>query len=130
MVSGGLVVSKGECIGYAPHVRQRVNTGDQFYQVPGTIFIQHCPRRAPLAFGTYEVEVTGLGPTEYSLVVLAGQGELCASLLDKRLEEARQLKVGGPAYGHLCLISHFNFSCRLHMETTRDSCFTLSHGDA
>ncbi|CAM9559381.1 unnamed protein product [Scytosiphon promiscuus] len=91
--TAGLVASERECIGYAPHVRQRVNTGDQFYQAPGTIFIQHCPRRVPLAFGTYEVEVTALGPTEYSLVVLAGQCELCASLVDKRLEGARQLKV-------------------------------------
>ncbi|CAM9212499.1 unnamed protein product, partial [Hapterophycus canaliculatus] len=89
----GLVTSKGECVGYAPHARQRVNTGDQFYQAAGTIFIQHCPRRVPLACGTYEVEVAALGPTEYSLVVVAGQCELCTSLVDKRLNEARRLKV-------------------------------------
>lgn len=89
----GGVVSTGECIGFSPHARQEINTGDQFYQTPGTILIQHCPRRVPLACGTYEVEVTALGPTEYSMVVVAGQCELCASLVDKRLEEARKLKV-------------------------------------
>lgn len=91
--TGRVVASAGECIGYAPHTRQELNTGDQFYQTPGTLFIQHCPRRVPLAYGTYEVEVTALGPTEYSVVVVAGQCELCASLVDKRLEEARNLKV-------------------------------------
>lgn len=91
--TGGVVASAGECIGYSPHSRQKLNTGDQFYQTPGTIFIQHCPKYAPLAYGAYEVEVTALGPTEYSMVVVAGQCELCASLVDKRLEEARNLKV-------------------------------------
>ncbi|CAM9506461.1 unnamed protein product [Ectocarpus fasciculatus] len=89
----GGVASTGECIGFSPHARQKLNTGDQFYQTPGTILIQHCPRRVPLARGTYEVEVTALGPTEYSMVVIAGQCELCASLVGKRLEEARKLKV-------------------------------------
>lgn len=91
--SRGVVASTGECIGFSPHARQELNTGDQFYQTPGTILIQHCPRRVPLARGTYEVEVTALGPTEYSVVVVAGQCELCASLVDKQLEEARKLKV-------------------------------------
>lgn len=94
---GELEGSAGGCaVGYAPHARQKLNLGDQFYQTPGTIMIQHCPRRVPLACGTYEVEVTALGPTEYDMVVVAGQCELCASLVGKRLEEARNLKVGTP----------------------------------
>ena len=82
-----------ECVGYSPHSRQKLNLGDEFYQTPGTIIIQHCPRRVPLACGSYEVEVTALGPTAYEVVVVAGQCELCASLVDKRLEEAKTLKV-------------------------------------
>lgn len=81
-------------MGYSPHSRQKLNLGDEFYQTPGTVTIQHCPRRVPLAYSIYEVEVTALGPTAYEVVVVAGQCELCASLVDKRLEEARNLKVG------------------------------------
>lgn len=97
----------GGVVGYAPHARQKLNLGDQFYQTPGTILIEHCPRRVPLACGTYEVEVTALGPTEYEMVVVAGQCELCASLVGKRLEEARNLKVGTPRV--FCeVFQHFN----------------------
>lgn len=92
---GGFEASAGECVGYSPHSRQKLNLGDEFYQTPGTIVIQHCPRRVPLACSTYEVEVTALGPTAYEVVVVAGQCESCASLVDKRLEEARKLKVKG-----------------------------------
>lgn len=90
---GGIEGSTGECVGYSSHSRQKLNLGDEFYQTPGTIMIQHCPRRVPLACSTYEVEVTALGPTAYEVVVVAGQCELCASLVDKRLEEAKKLKV-------------------------------------
>lgn len=108
--TGGRIASAGECIGYSPHTRQKLNTGDQFHQTPGTIFIQHCPRRVPLACSTYEVEVTALGPTEYSMVVVAGQCESCASLVDKRLEEARNLKVNL----RVCHL-YFNWPCCLRM---------------
>eukprot|EP00752_Nemacystus_decipiens_P001471 g1447.t1 len=90
---GRLEGATGRRVGYAPHSRQKLNLGDEFYQTPGTIMIQHCPRRVPLACSTYEVEVTALGPTAYEVVVDAGQCELCASLVDKRLEEAKRLKV-------------------------------------
>lgn len=90
---GGFEGSARECIGYSPHSRQMLNLGDEFHQTAGTIVIQHCPRRAPLACSAYEVEVTALGPTAYEVVVVAGQCELCASLVDKRLEEARKQKV-------------------------------------
>lgn len=86
-------LSAGDCIGYSPHARQKLNTGDEFHQTPGTIVIQHCPRRVPLSSGVFEVEVTALGPTEYSVVVVSGQCELCASLVDKRSTEATNLKV-------------------------------------
>lgn len=82
-----------ECIGYSPHARQKLNIGDEFHQKPGTIVIQHCPRRVPLSNGVFEVEVTALGPTEYSVVVVSGQCELCSSLVDKRSAEARKLQV-------------------------------------
>lgn len=86
--------SAAECIGYSPHARQKLNVGDEFHQTPGTIVIQHCPRRVPLSSGVFEVEVTALGPTEYSVVVVSGQCELCTSLVDKRSAEATNLQVG------------------------------------
>lgn len=91
---GAIDGSATECVGYSPHSRQKLNLGDEFYQIPGTILIQHCPRSVPLAGTSYEVEVTALGPTAYEVVVVAGQCELCASLVNKRLDEARNLKVG------------------------------------
>lgn len=81
------------CAGYAPHARQRLNAGDQFHQIPGRITIQHCPSDVPLACGVFEVEVTALGPTVYSVVVIAGQCELYSSLVGKKLVEARNLQV-------------------------------------
>ena len=86
-------VSGAECIGYSPHARQKLNIGDKFHQTPGTIVIQHCPRRVPLSSGVLEVEVTALGPTKYSVVVVSGQCELCTSLVDKRSAEATNLQV-------------------------------------
>lgn len=82
-----------ESVGYAPHARQKLNLGDQFHQTPGTIFIQHRPRCIPLTCGVFEVAVTALSLTEYTVVVVAGQCELCTSLVSTRLQEARQLKV-------------------------------------
>lgn len=85
--------SVAECIGYAPHSHQKLNIGDQFHQTPGTIFIQHRPRCVPLAEFVYEVEVSALALTEYTVVVVAGQCELCPSLVEKRLEEAKTIMV-------------------------------------
>lgn len=93
----------GECIGYAPHSRQKLNLGDEHHQTAGTILIQHCPRRIPLAGYLFEVEVTALTLTEYSVVVVAGQCELCASLVGKKLQEAKQLKVRLYRCNYKCL---------------------------
>lgn len=110
---GVLNESAGECVGFSPHSCQKLNLGDEFYQTPGVIMIQHCPRRVPLACSTYEVEVTALGPTAYEVVVVAGQCELCASLVDKRLEETRNLKV-----------SFSKVSCRKRPRRVRGRLYT------
>lgn len=85
--------STKEDIGYALHAQQKLNVGDQFHQTAGTIFIQHRPRCIPLT-GVFEVEVTAVSSTEYSVAIVAGQCELGASLVDKKMEEAKILKVG------------------------------------
>lgn len=112
---GGLEGSTGEYVGFSPHSRQKLNLGDEFYQTPGTIIIQHCPRRVPLACTTYEVEVTALGATAYEVVVVAGQCELCASLVDTRLKEARKLKVNSLRF----FLSVSTFSCRKRRHRVR-----------
>lgn len=86
-------MSTKEYIGFGPHARQNLNVGDQFHQTPGTIVIQHHPKTIPIDRGSFKVEVKAVSLTEYSVAVFAGQGELCASLIDKRLEEGRHLKV-------------------------------------
>lgn len=95
---GSVRISAKESVGYAPHGKQSLNTGDQFHQTPGTIVIQHRPRRVPIASGTFEVLVNALSLTEYSVLVMAGQCELCTSLIDKRLQEAERLKVNIHAF--------------------------------
>lgn len=93
---GSTQMSTKECIGYAPHAKQKLNVGNQYYQTPGTIVIQHRPRIIPIAPGLFEVVVKALGLTEYSVAVFVGQCELCSSLIDKRREEAKRLKVNLP----------------------------------
>lgn len=90
---GSVQISAKECVGYAPHGKQTLNTGDQFHQTPGAIVIHHRPRRVSIASGTFDVLVNALSLTEYSVLVMAGQCELCTSLIDKRLQEAERLKV-------------------------------------
>lgn len=80
-------------VGFAPHSRQKLNQGDEFHQTPGTIFIQHSPRLTPLISGLFQVVVKAFSFTCYSVKVVAGQCESCASLTRKRMTEAQDVQV-------------------------------------